>query len=267
MAEPDRFEKRIEGIDTDLFAMISSQTTDDDRRTLLSIQRSIRKNGEYAYMEIGSHLGGTIQPHYLDPRCSLIYSIDKRPRFQPDERGCNFEYPDNSTERMLDYIEKSFPGLNINKIKTFDCDAGNVSSSEITKSPVFCFIDGEHTNSAAYTDFISCLELCHPNAVIAFHDSQYIFEGIRRVKKHLVRRGIRFRGLMLGGSVYGILLGEAVDFFGTELNILRKNEFLYFGKSRIELMVERSRNRCPRLWNFLRSCKDLGRGIVSKKCR
>ena len=33
------------------------------------------------------------------------------------------------------------------------------------------FIDGEHTNSAAYSDFISCLELYHPNAIIAFYDS------------------------------------------------------------------------------------------------
>ena len=265
MAQSDKFEKMIEVIDTDLFAMIPSQTTDEDRRTLLSIQRSIRKNGEYAYLEIGSHLGGTIQPYYLDPRCSLIYSIDKRPAFQPDERGRDFDYPDNSTERMLTNIERYFPGLNINKIKTFDCDAGGVCSSEITKPPVFCFIDGEHTNSAAYSDFISCLDLCHPNAIIAFHDSQYVFEGIRRAKRHLVRQGIRFRGLMLGGSVYGILLNEAVDSFGKEPNIQRQSEFLYFGKAGMELMVERSRNRYPRMWNFLRSCKNFGRGIVSKK--
>ena len=110
MAKPDGFEKMIDAIDTGLFAMIPSQTTDEDRRTLLSIQRFIRKNGEYAYLEIGSHLGGTIQPHYLDPRCSLIYSIDKRPPFQPDERGRNFDYPDNSTEKMLENIGISFPG-------------------------------------------------------------------------------------------------------------------------------------------------------------
>ena len=65
--------------------------------------------------------------------------------------------------------------------------------------------------------------------------------------------------------MYGILLNEAVDFFGKELDMLRQSEFLYFCKARMELMVERSRNRCPRLWNFLRSCKNFGRGLVAKK--
>lgn len=80
-------DERIRSRDIGLFAAIPSQTTDDDKRALLLLQDCVRDHGEYVYLEIGSHLGGTIQPYVVDPVCKLVYSIDKRPDFQPDERG------------------------------------------------------------------------------------------------------------------------------------------------------------------------------------
>jgi len=128
------FTQAIEKLDTSLFQAVPSQTSDADRRSLLAVQREIRKE-PYAYLEIGSHLGGTIQPHYADPACQRIYSIDKRPRCQPDERGERFEYKENSTATMLDNLRRAFPDVASDKITTFDADAAEVPPQEIMPPP------------------------------------------------------------------------------------------------------------------------------------
>src|SRR4051812_12044666 len=92
-----QFEDRIAELDLSLFDVIPSQSTSDDKGSLLALQLAVRDAvGEYTYLEIGSYLGGSIQPHLLDPECRKIYSIDKRPRSQPDERGIDYIYENNS---------------------------------------------------------------------------------------------------------------------------------------------------------------------------
>src|SRR5215472_7948487 len=113
-------EERIESLDLSLFDLVSTQTYPEDRASLLLLQRCIRRSGSYIYLEIGSHLGGTLQTHLLDPRCALIYSIDKRPLVQPDEYSGTWHYPENSTQRMLAGLRKSFPQSSAEKIQTFD---------------------------------------------------------------------------------------------------------------------------------------------------
>jgi len=95
------FASRIANLDISLF-QIDSQTTRDDRRSFLAVHNAMRsaKDG-YVYLECGSHIGGSLLPHILDPRCRLAYSVDKRPAALPDERGVLF-YPDNQTKRMVD---------------------------------------------------------------------------------------------------------------------------------------------------------------------
>src|ERR1700680_2558613 len=94
-----RFDGRIEGLAITLFSQIPSQTTDADKRSLLAAQVCTRECiDRYVYLDIGSHFGGSIHQHLLDPKCRKIYSIDKRPETQPDERGPLYEYPGNSTE-------------------------------------------------------------------------------------------------------------------------------------------------------------------------
>ena len=95
------FEEAIAHQDLALFEQIPSQSTDDDKVSLLAVQLATRElRPRYKYLEIGSHIGGSIQPHLLDDRCARIFSIDKRPLRQPDERGVDYLYPDNSTARM-----------------------------------------------------------------------------------------------------------------------------------------------------------------------
>lgn len=74
------FDQNLNDLDLELFAVIPSQSTDDDKRSLLAVQRRTRElAGNYSYLEIGSYLGGSIQPHLLDSKCKSIWSIDKRP--------------------------------------------------------------------------------------------------------------------------------------------------------------------------------------------
>jgi hypothetical protein len=239
-------DSRIDALDVGLFAKIHSQTTEEERRSLLALQRGIRNAlGEYVYLEIGSHLGGSIQPYLLDPRCTLIYSIDNRPRTQPDERGETFTYDGNSTERMLDELKRVAPD-GLGKIVCFEDRSENIQPSSIDRAPDLCFIDGEHTNTAVVTDFDFCLSVCAPNAVIAMHDSNLVFQGIARIRERLREQGIPFRPLKLGGSVYALALrGSAVP-DDESIRRLETSETLYFMRARVWLAYKRFKNRSKR---------------------
>jgi hypothetical protein len=95
------FERSLRALDLGLFAHVRSQTGDQDRLSLLALHNACREiYGEFSYLEIGSHLGGSLQVLIADDRCASIVSIDSRPARQPDVRGV-FDYPGNTTERML----------------------------------------------------------------------------------------------------------------------------------------------------------------------
>jgi len=244
------FEERIESLDLSLFESIPSETSDEDRRTLLQLQRSIRNYGPYVYLEIGSHLGGTIQPHYIDPLCKMIISIDKRPFSIPDERGVNIEYPNNSTNRMLLGLQTVFPMIDKDKIISFDCDARDINKHDIIDRPHIMFIDAEHTNRAVYSDFMFCLDVCNPNAIIAFHDALLIFRGILKIKKFLVHKSFKFKGIMLGGSVYAILFNEAIEAYANSLQSLMQDEAEFFSRSKENLFKTRLQNRHQKIYKF-----------------
>ena len=246
-------DERISSLDTTLFAAIPSQTTEDDRRSLLLLQDCVRDRSKYVYLEIGSHLGGTIQPYFVDPICKLIYSIDKRPELQPDERGKLYRYNNNSTERMLSNLSQAFPSIAEKKIINFDSDARELEPSKIIEKPNLCFIDGEHTNRAVISDFMFCLQVCHPDAIIAFHDVGFIFKGIKIIKKYLAKNSIQFQGFKLGGSVYAILLNEAISAYADKLDTLSINEREYFRNASKKLWKIRWKNRIgryPRVHQF-----------------
>ena len=77
----------LKNLDTSVFEGIPSQTSDDDRKSLLALQAGVRSRRKtYTYLEIGSFLGGSLQPHLLDRSCERIYSIDKRCVVAPDDR-------------------------------------------------------------------------------------------------------------------------------------------------------------------------------------
>jgi len=202
------FDQAIASLDLKLFEKIQSQSTDSDKRSFLSIQLAVRNlRSPYNYLEIGSYLGGSIQPHLLDDRCARIFSIDRRPTQQPDARGFDYTYLNNSTERMLEHL-RNVDAEKIDKITTIDGDSRSLQASAVGEKIDLCFIDGEHTDEAALSDFKFCLEVLNANGCIAFHDAQITYNGLADCVDYLAQSGIDFRAYSLPNSVFLIEIGD-----------------------------------------------------------
>ena len=201
------FENSINKLDLRLFETIPSQSTDHDKQSLLAVELAVRElAGEYNYLEIGSYLGGSIQPHLLDSKCRRIYSIDKRPHSQPDERGVDYVYQNNSTARMMETLAQV--SENREKITTIDGDSKTVNPSQITDKIQLCFIDGEHTDAAVVSDFKFCLRVLDDNGAIVFHDAQITYNGIADCIKYLDGSGLDFKAYVLPHIVFVVEIGD-----------------------------------------------------------
>jgi len=200
---------RLEALDTSLFDAIPSQLFEDDRHSILAVQRAVRRRlGSYHYLEIGSYRGGSLQTHLLDPACHRIYSIDKRPRSSPDDRGpgVEYEHSGNSTAAMMEGLRRIAPDAD-SRIVTFESDASLVNQSLIRPAPEFCFIDGEHTEQGVKSDFAFCRAVAAPQALICFHDVNIVFPALSRIVEELQERQIAFEAYALPAFLFVIELG------------------------------------------------------------
>ncbi len=165
--------------DLSAFAHIGSQTFDGDRRSLLALRELAAADGGFAYLEIGSHLGGSLQPFVVDPRCTAIISIDSRPPSQPDNRlpaGEHFHYEGNTTDRMLSLLA-AIPGADLRKLTTIEAGTQAIDPASLGVEPALCFIDGEHTDMAVIRDALFCAAAA-PRSMIAFHDRGVVGRAI-----------------------------------------------------------------------------------------
>jgi hypothetical protein len=252
-------EERIESLDESLFDPVPSQTYPEDRKSLLLIQRCLRRRGNYTYLEIGSHLGGTLQSHLVDSRCQRIYSIDKRPIEQADEYSGACYYPENSTRRMLDGLQTAYPDSSIQKIETFDADARDIDPGSFSLKPDFCFIDGEHMDNAVVSDFNFCFSVCRPDGIIAFHDANVIVGGLLRIKRQLHENRIPFSGFLLPLHVYVILLNDSKD--RPEIEAAAVEETRYMLQARWGVLKARVSRRYPALQKIWHALKP----VISKQ--
>lgn len=173
---------------------IPSQTTVTDKHWFMQMIRFMQENNyftHYRYLEIGSYLGGTLCPPLADENCVEVFSIDKRPGIQVDARQAKFDYRGVTTEVMLQKL-KEVPGLDLTKLKTYDGDARDcylISNYNIA------FIDGEHTDEAAFSDFLSIYKNLMPYSVVLFHDANLVSHGIDNVLRFLrfEKRQITYR--------------------------------------------------------------------------
>lgn len=202
------FDQSLEALDLKLFEKIPSQSTEHDKRSLLACQGAVRSlRPGYNYLEIGSYLGGSIQPHLLDDRCKRIFSLDKRPDIQPDARGIDYVYQNNSTARMLENLR----GVSVDadkKITTIDGDSSEIPPSQVDEKVHLCFIDGEHTDRAVFSDFKFCLEVLEPNGAIVFHDAQITYNGIADCVDYLRKNSYSFHAYSLPNIIFVIEMGD-----------------------------------------------------------
>lgn len=200
------FENAIANLDLSLFEKIESQSTDADKSSLLACQLALRElRPKYNYLEIGSYIGGSIQPYLLDERCERIFSIDKRPHSQPDERGIDYVYQDNSTARMLDNLAKV---ASTDKITTIDGSSGDIDLSLIDSPIDLGFVDGEHTDRAVVSDFEFCLKTLTDSGAIVFHDAQITYNGIAECLELLKTRNVDFKAYALPNIVFVVEIGD-----------------------------------------------------------
>jgi hypothetical protein len=197
--------ERVASLDTTLFDAIPTETTDGDRRSLLALQAAVAALGPYRYLEIGSHLGGTLQPHLADDRCVRAVSIDKRPLSQPDARGMRFPYPGNSTERMLHTLRSS--GYGTERLHCIDGDVSDIDIDDVGPAPQLCLIDGEHTDDAARRDFAFCRSVTRDDVIIAFHDAHIVYNALDALLAALRDASVEHRSYVLPDCVFVIELG------------------------------------------------------------
>jgi hypothetical protein len=225
---------RVDRLAIDLFAAIPSQTSPRDRRSLLAVQRATaRRFARFAYLEIGSHLGGSIQPYLLDPRCEAVVSIDARPATQPDDRspGCVVAYENNSTERMLRGLRDLAP-QSIGKLRCFESDASAVDPASISPRPHVAFIDGEHTRRAVLSDFAFCRGVLASGGTIVFDDFPIVYPAVLEACRALREAGEPFVTARLEGKAFAV-------FFDEEL--VRSDPFLDRCRSRSRWTLPRYR--------------------------
>jgi len=230
------FASRIANLDISLF-QIDSQTTRDDRRSFLAVHNAMRsaKDG-YVYLECGSHIGGSLLPHILDPRCRLAYSVDKRPAALPDERGVLF-YPDNQTKRMVDNLTACAPAESVQKLLTFDLDASELTATQIAEEPDLVLIDAEHTIRAVFRDFLSLFKRCGTSTVYMFHDANLIFGALQNIETFLQHADVAFDSYILRDSVFVVATNEMRSVIRAVGEKLGGNKDIYWRAVQAELMT------------------------------
>ncbi len=204
MHDTHEFEDRITALDCGLFDQVESQSTEKDRRSWLVLQRAVRDaKASFSYLEIGSYLGGSLQQYLQDPRCSRIYSIDKR---TIDRR-----HQGNSERVMLENLGAAFPD-EMHKLVCFDADARDVPAGSIRDAVDVCLIDGKHTDAAVLSDFGFCLGVCAPDAVISFHDAGCTRTGIAACLRRLEHSARPYVAHKLPGDTFLVALLDSPVF-------------------------------------------------------
>jgi hypothetical protein len=237
------FESMLAAGDLGLFR-VKSQTKPEDKASLLAVQRLVREHIDgYDYLEVGSHLGGTLAPHLMDPRCRSVVSIDARPPSQPDVRGRPFDYENNSSARMIELIREGAPEADLEKLVTLDMDASQVPADAVRNAPDLVFIDGEHTNTAVFRDFLNTYRFAPASCVFAFHDSNLIFDGLQNIEAFLEHQGAVYASWFLPLNVYVLAMGAFMARAAADLAPLAYERHGFIERSRHALWDEIAASR------------------------
>lgn len=223
---------QIEALDTAIFA-IQPGYYEADRISFLRVQRLVRAlRPDYAYLEIGSEIGGSLLPHLLDPACVAAVSIDPRPEQQPDERGMDFHYAGNSTARMLAELGRHVTAAQLDKLATIEADASAIDPAMLGRRADLVLIDGEHTNPAAFSDFMAVLRMIADDAVVTFHDANLVGDTLQIIERFLAYQGIPYSLAILPSCVAVFGLGRFRDPVASELGPHAEPAANYYANAR-----------------------------------
>lgn len=233
-------------IEEELLWPVVSETSDGDKLTILAVQEMMPSG--YRYVEVGSHIGGTIAPHLLSRECDHVLSIDPRPPRQDDERGRVFEYPDNTTGRMLLTLVRACGDERVNrKLGVREETATEVSSSADwpgSRRYDMALIDAEHTFLAVARDFIAVERMMERDAVVLVHDSNILVEACLAIELFADRlRPGKSKVAFLKDNVFAVGFGaRALDIMRIEAGPRGHTRTEFVERSRAWLSNERTKN-------------------------
>ena len=231
---------------------IESQTTVEDKIVLLQLKNLMQKLNSYSYLEIGTYLGGSLTPFVKDSTCKHILSIDKRGRVIPDERGSKINYLDIKEEKTIESLKNY--NLDISKIDFFN---GSIDENKkINYKFDLCFIDGEHTDTACFRDFIYANKFMKNDAIIAFHDSHYIYKSLIMINELLESKKKKFKFIKIfNTSISLILFNKFADIKVENYFVIEKNLEKFYQFCEKKILESYLRNRVKVSLNL--SVKDM----------
>ena len=216
---------------------IESQTSHYDKKVIINIISIFQK--KFCYLEIGSYRGGTLVPFLMSKHCKLIYSIDKRNQKIDDERNKLLSYETISEINMINELKKH--NLNLSKLKTFN---GDIKDFKTNKKFELVFIDGIHTDTNTFSDFLHTLEILKRDCIVLFHDTSIIFKSLAIINILLEKKNFLFKLIKFKDSeITGLFFGK---FAKTNINKynLKAQNFEKFSKlANDNLLIEQFNNR------------------------
>ena len=222
------FDGALQRLDDRLFGYVPSETSIQDRRSLLALHNVVRDHyGTFSYLEIGSHLGGSLQVALADPRCTTVTSIDSRPEWVQDEQRDPIPYPENTTERMVRYLG-FVPGADLSKLHTVEASTEALSPSEFVAQ--LCLVDGEHTVDAAGRDAAFCRAAMRNEGVIAFHDRDLVR---RAIDAFVAELDVEYESYPLPNALWVVSLGLSFQDRIQELLAPFGQRFARAGRARV----------------------------------
>lgn len=228
---------KIKAADISIFTVPTS-TYPEDKSTLLKVQQLVQSEiTDYNFLEVGSYRGGALVPHLLSPLCKAVYSIDKRPKSTPDERGINFSYEEVSTRDMIGFLLQQVPEVHLSKLHTFDSDSSEAVPN-INEKIDFAFIDGEHKVKATIRDFLSVYPCLSKNAFVAFHDANLIIDAIHSVKLFLDYLNVNAKVFLLPQVVAVVAIGDYVQVAEAKFASIAYDEAAFELKAKADLHEE-----------------------------
>ena len=102
---------------------------------------------------------------------------------------------------MLDHLAR-IPGADLTKLETFDLDTGDLPPSSIADTPMYCFVDAEHTDRAIQSDFAFCEAVSHGQLVFVSHDAYIVYRGLKAIIDRLTSTRMFCRVLFLPSHLF-----------------------------------------------------------------
>jgi hypothetical protein len=136
---------------------------------------------------------------------------------------------------MVSELSARIPAESIRKLITFDCDASELGTQKLTEKVDLVLIDGEHTNRAAFRDFVSILPLVKDDSVVVFHDAQLIHDAIANIEAMMQFVGKNFYGCFALDNVYAMGLGRRAELVEETLSPVRHDNDSFLTYARREV--------------------------------